>query len=383
VLLQAGYRIDAESIERLTRFAVDAVWIRHPGFDYLDRMLPDDIPQRRAQLYTCVKQSFAGLASRTAGSFNLAEYRAVVGEMILSLVANKHSAVWALRLMDAEDELFAHSANVAYLALVIGMRLKEYVINQRRYVNHADGADLTNLGIGAMLHDLGKLGMDRQWWTVHSIDEEADSDEYRGHAERGYRAVRGHVEATAAQVLLHHHQRYDGAGFPKVRSGTKERSARPMKGTNIHVFSRIVAVANVLDALIGAANKRNLPLVRSLAALRRLAAAGNFDPIVVDAALRSVPPFPLGAMVALSDGRQAVVTGLNESNPCRPKVQLLVPADADGAEGSACVDLARAGSPTIARIQERAVDASCFYRLAPKPPQFAVLVPADEVGACE
>ena len=84
-----------------------------------------------------------------------------------------------------------------------------------------------------------------------------------------------------------------------------------------------------------------------------------------------------------ANGRQAVVTGLNESNPCRPKVQLLVPADADGAEGSACVDLARAGSPAIARIQERAVDASCFYRLAPKPPQFAVLVPADEVGACE
>ncbi|MCP4248964.1 MAG: hypothetical protein GY778_18125 [bacterium] len=52
-------------------------------------------------------------------------------------------------------KLFAHYANVAYLSLVIGMRINDYIVAQRRHVSQADAADLTKLGIGAMLHDLG------------------------------------------------------------------------------------------------------------------------------------------------------------------------------------------------------------------------------------
>ncbi|MCH7813235.1 MAG: HD domain-containing protein [Planctomycetes bacterium] len=364
VLLRADYRLDADCIARLDRLAVEGVWIRHPGFDFLDEKLRDEIPRSRAKLYACVKRSFGGIANQTMGAFDLIEYRTVVSEMILALVANRNNAVWAQRLMDTGDEMFAHCANVAYLSLVIGMRIKDYIVAQRRHVSQVDAADLTNLGIGAMLHDLGKLGLDPKWRNVHCLDEGTDTEEYRSHAERGHRAVQGRIEATAAQVLLHHHQRFDGDGFPRTRTNSAGRTTRPMKGTNIHVFSRIVAVANAIDAQIRTCRERNLPLVAGLAAIQRSPFETMFDPVVLDAGLRVIPPFPLGACVQLTDGRQAVVTDLHESKPCQPVVRLLSAADAEESEGEDELDLSASGSPAIVSIGDQAVDGQFLYTLA-------------------
>jgi len=367
VLLRAGYRLEADCIARLERLAVEGVWILHPGFDFLDEKLHDAIPRSRARLYEGVKHSFTGIAAKTSGAFDLIEYQTIIGDMIMSLVANRGNAVWAQRLMTGGGELFAHCANVAYLSLVIGMRIKDYILTQRRHVSHADAADLTNLGIGAMLHDLGKLGLDRKWHGVHFLDENADAEEYRSHAERGHRAVRGRVEATAAQVLLHHHQRFDGEGFPQPRPAAPGRLVKPMAGHHIHVFSRIVTVANAIDAQISACQKRGLPLVAGLAAMQRPAFDGTFDPVVLDAALRGIPPFPLGAVVELSDGRRAVVADLDESKPCQPVVRLFDAGGDQEGEGYEELDLGASGSPSIVRIRDQVVSPDAFYTLPERP----------------
>lgn len=367
VLLRADFSLDAECIGHLKRIGVEAVWVRHPGFEFLDQKLPDDIPRRRVRVYESVKRSFSAIADRTSGAFDLLEYRTIVGELILTLVANRNNAVWAQRLMDAGDELFAHCANVAYLSLVIGMRVKHYVAAQRSYVCQADAADLTNLGIGAMLHDLGKLGLDPEWRDVHFMDQGAISDEYRSHAERGYRAVQGRVEATASQVLLHHHQRFDGHGFPELEPVSEQRQAKPMVGTNIHIFSRIVAVANAVDVLINVSKKRGLPLVTALAEIQQPTFDGMLDPVVLDAALRVIPPFPLGAYVELSDGRHAVVTDLNESRPCQPKVHVLGPNPDVRGEGCEELDLSASDAPSIVKTDNQAVPPKALYVLPERP----------------
>jgi len=322
VLLNSGYRLDKNTISRLHRFDIEAVWIHHPGFDFLDQQFSNAIPQSRVKLYEGVKRNFTAIANKTAGAFDLTEYRTIIGNMIVAMVTDKNNAVWAERLMNGDSEMFAHCSNVAYLTLVIGMRIKEYIFSERKHVTRKDAEDLTNLGIGAMLHDLGKLSMDEKWHKIHCFQNEADDNEYRTHAERGYHAIQGRVEATISQIVLNHHQHFDGGGFPQMKSRHQERSVKSMKGRNIHIYCRIVAVANTLDGLIGAAKKRKLPLIAALVNLRQSPLVCMFDPVVLDAALRCIPPFPLGSVVELSDGRSAVVTGLNESNPCQPKVTL-------------------------------------------------------------
>ena len=347
ILLKGDFSLGREEIARLKTLDISSLWIRHPGFDYLDQELGDAIPESRSRLYSAVKTSFTGIANKTAGAFDILEYRTIIGETIMAMVGHEKNAVWAERIMDGGSELFTHSSNVAYLSLVIGMRLKNYIFQQRKFVSLADGTDLTNLGIGALLHDIGKLALDAEMQGVHCLEKRAQTEEYRGHSERGYRAVQGRIEATSASIVLHHHQQFDGKGFPKVGGGRGGEEPALLAGRSIHIFGRIVAVANVLDGMLGACRRNKQPTVVALEAIRRAPCAAMFDPVVLDAALRVIPPFPVGSCVELSDGRQAVVTDLQESSPCHPTVCVLAPRS-DG--GAVTVDLSARGAPSITKI---------------------------------
>ncbi|MCP4247473.1 MAG: HD domain-containing protein [bacterium] len=347
VLLHAGYRPGLDIIGQLRRFRISTVWVQHPGFDFLDEKLREAIPRSRVKLYETTKRSFTGVANKTAGAFSLIEYRTVVSDIIMSLVTNNDNAVLAERVMTGGGELFAHCANVAYLSLVVGMRLRDYVCDQRKHIARKDAEDLTNLGVGAMLHDLGKLGLPVEFHEPHFFEDAAAADEYRTHPERGYDAIRGRVEATAAVVVRQHHQRFDGRGFPAPKPLPGKETALPQEGTNIHVFARIVAVANAIDGLTSACAKRGEPLMAALCRIQGPSFSGMFDPIVLDAALRAIPPFPLGTCVMLSDGSQAVITDLNESAPCCPKVgPILAPGVAQSGAYRE-IDLAAPGGPSV------------------------------------
>jgi len=348
VLLHTGYCVEPDTQARLRRFEIRTLWICHPGFDFLDDRLRTEIPEARRKLLETVKRSFTGVANHTVGAFSLVEYRTVVSNLILNIMAHKENAVLAERILEGGSELFAHCSNVAYLSLVIGMRLKDYIGAQRKYTSREEAEDLTNLGVGAMLHDVGKLGLNAELQGRHFCDQPEPAEAYRTHPERGYRAVRGRVEATAAAVVLHHHQRYDGHGFPEPQPLPGKSHALPAEGRNIHVFARVVSVANAVDALMTRAQQQDQPLVAALSRLQEASLEGAFDPLVLEAALRGVPPFPLGACVELSDGQPAVVIDLNEAEPCRPKVALLTEPGAPLTDNLLEIDLSDTDRPSIA-----------------------------------
>lgn len=322
-LLKTGYRLVPKVVRQLPKYGIRYVWIRHPGFEFLDEKVNQVIPQCRAQLFYQVKKSFTGISNHTAGSFDLNQYKQAVSDLILNLVSDSANAVWAERLLGDNEELFAHSANVAYLALVLGMGLRKYIARERKYLERSEVEDLTNLGIGAMLHDIGKLGLDRGMRDLHELDPMEDPSVYREHPERGYRALTGRIEATAAAVVLHHHQWFDGQGFPKIKATHAERRPVAVRGRKIHIFPRIVAVANAIDSLIALGRRNGKPTVAALAALQSRAIRPRFDPVILLAALRSVPPFALGSCVTLSDNRKAIVIDLNREAPCYPTVQVV------------------------------------------------------------
>ena len=83
-------------------------------------------------------------------------------------------------------------------------------------------------------------------------------------------------------------------------------------------------------------------------------------------ARRSIPPFPLGSTVELSDGREAVVTDVVESLPCHPTVQLLYLSAGDDAESEE-IDLSHPGAPTIVTAGGREVSPDSLYTLSDKP----------------
>lgn len=99
--------------------------------------------------------------------------------------------------------------------------------------------DLEILARGTLLHDIGKIGVsDSVLWKPGKLTEE-EWVEMRKHVEYGYRMLK-HIPflSDAALIVLHHHERYDGAGYPHT-----------LKGEDIAIGARIFAIADTYDAM--------------------------------------------------------------------------------------------------------------------------------------
>lgn len=347
-LLARGVSLDAAMLARLGSLGVPGVWVDHDLTADLDPLI-NPVPSKTLQgALHQLRDDFAAIGGRTVSAGRVQAYRQIVMELVCELIANRNVSGLTERLVGGSPSLFTHSANVAYLSISVGIELETYIVAQRRHMSNEHARDLTGLGVGALLHDIGKLTMDRSVRRRHEIDapdpapvrnpdsgagacpsaadpppDGDDAGDYRGHPAVGFAMLRDtRVPASARQIVLNHHQRWDGSGFPDMCDATDDRKQGVPRGEQVHVFSRIVAAANVLDNLLRAPGAAR-PVVAALHAFTDARFEGWFDPIVRDAMLRRVPPFPVGSRVVLSDGRAAVVVAPSIEQPCRPTVRLL------------------------------------------------------------
>jgi hypothetical protein len=172
---------------------------------------------------------------------------------------------------DPAEALFQHSLRVALQALALGgaIGLKP--------------AQLRDLGLAALLHDIGKLALPLDLLRRPGLLSEPEWQRMQTHAELGAARLCALVEAPAlaALVAYEHHWRWDGrATFPVPRS------PRPAL-----LASRITAVADVYDALVhthpGAAAAPGLPVE-----LLRERAGGQLQPVLVEAFVRRLSGEP-------------------------------------------------------------------------------------------
>ncbi len=332
-LLAAGVPIEDRMISRLQRLGVTHLWIRHDLTADLELAVSPTLTTRQLAVFERLRHDFTALAQRTISQGDIHTYRQAMMELVCEVVSNHRLAGLAQRLQSHRGPLMAHSVNVAYLALLIGLELETYIVHERPKVASEHARDLTNLALGGLLHDVGKTRLDTELANLHEacegeygLDaiEEETADAYRGHCELGYRMLgTTRIPASARGVVLGHHQRFDGGGWPDMAEVTDKRRPGPQAGHEIHIFSRIVAVANVLDNLLRAAEQRRQPAIAALYAFSACRFDGWFDPLVRQMAMRCLPPFPLGAHVTLSDGSEAAVVCPSLHQPCRPTVRLL------------------------------------------------------------
>ena len=110
-------------------------------------------------------------------------------------------------------------------------------------------------------------------------------------------------------------------GYPaRVDSRTGEELP-PLAGRQIPVFSRIALAADVYDAATSRRCYSSAKLPVQVIHEMRTFCQAFFDPVVMEAFYRTVPAFPIGQMVTLNNGAEAVVVDFNPDCPIRPKVQ--------------------------------------------------------------
>ena len=323
-LVERGVWLTDPIIRRIRDFSIQRVWIKHPLLKDLDDMVLSRIPEKRREIYDTIKEGFDQLQSRAITTADYRRYCGVISSLIAELLS-KDARVGDLteRLFHEGDELASHCANVAYLAITVAMHLENHIVQERRRTPlEVVSRELTSLGVGAMLHDLGKLDSPTELRSQHETTEDRHPL-YADHAQAGFRMLRHRINAVASTIALHHHQRWDGTGWPDMDELTAGRFTGGLDGRRIHIFTRIVTVANLFDSLTSLADGSHHPAVRTMHTIQGDEFTGRFDPIVLEAFLQYLPPFPTGTEVTLSNSLRAAVIGMNPDQPCRPTVRIL------------------------------------------------------------
>ncbi len=326
MLLKPGYILDSAVLGRMGELRVPSVWIKYPGLEDVVRYVSPEVVHEHANLTRTLGASLDGLARDASAPLDFGAYAHAVRSLVEKLGEASGRQLLVSEVMTSSPDLAAHASNVCFTSLLMGLKLEGYLIAQRSKLSPSHARHVENLGIGALMHDIGLTRLPADVRARFDATGDESDAEWQAHVALGVDMTHGRVEPSAAAVIAQHHQRYDGRGFPWVPSPCGQRR---LAGDEIHVFARIVAVADLYDRLRGGApavaanGGKRPPVVRVLNELVRRARRREIDPIVAKALLAVVPAFAPGSVVELSDGRVGAVVGIDPLHPCRPTVRVI------------------------------------------------------------
>ncbi|MFZ5968625.1 MAG: HD-GYP domain-containing protein [Bacillota bacterium] len=218
------------------------------------------------------------------------------------ITTSKNIMLSMVDIKNLDTYTYQHSVNVAILSLVLGIELQ---LNRN---------ELYDLCMGALLHDIGMAFVPKKIVTKRGTLTAEEEAIIREHPMRGYEYLKDDIAmpAHAKVIALQHHEKIDGTGYP-----------RKTKGDSINKLAKIVAVADVYDALTSdRPYKKSIPPSEAIEYI--MGGAGtHFDFKIAETFVRKVVPYPVGTLVKLSDGNFGVIEQVHPNYPLRPVVKVI------------------------------------------------------------
>jgi putative nucleotidyltransferase with HDIG domain len=203
---------------------------------YMEQELPqllkdEKIPQpaRANIVYTTAKVIVEAAFDDPTYGDNIKRSAGMVEQTVAFLACGPSSFRSLVKLADTDYKLYSHSVNVCTLSLGLA-----------QHVGIGDARELAALGIGAMLHDVGKTRIDERILRKRTPLTHAEFELMKKHVEYGLEILEQipDLPPVARIPILQHNEREDGSGYP-----------RALCGDGIHLFGKITAIADVFDAM--------------------------------------------------------------------------------------------------------------------------------------
>ncbi len=301
ILLQAGVALTQNYIRKLDYLGVDTLFIEDDALQDVEIFSAISLRTREVA-YSSLQNLTRHIQSERLHSVNLLQIQAAVQAIISDLLYSKDLLGNVLEIQGYDDYTYHHSVNTTIIALIMAMAMG--------WPSHK----LLELGMGVLMHDVGKIKVPQEILNKKGPLTSEEFGEIKRHAEYGFEILRENrdVSLLSAHVALQHQERWNGSGYP-----------RGLKGTQIHEFGRIAAVADVYEALTSKRVYRNA--MQPYEAYEYVISNSEtlFEPnLVKNTFCRYITPYPSGSGIRLSNGQRGNVVRQNTDFPTRPYVRM-------------------------------------------------------------
>ncbi len=309
LLLNSGVELKREYIFNLKKHGIYSVYI-------VDKIIPDvDIEdvimdETRQKTTVLIRDIMIDIEKQPEKSvpkllFTKRNINAALQDIIDQLLNNKNLIVNLTDIRIADNYTFAHSVNVAVMAITAGISLG------------LSRSQLKKVGLGSILHDLGKVKIPSSILNKKGKLSRDEFSEIKKHPGFGYEMVKAQelIPGTSALIVYQHHERMNGEGYPEG-----------LQSEQINLFSRISAVADVYDALV--ADRPYHAAYPPYKAIEILESSGElFDLKVLRNFIQHIAAYPIGTFLGLSNGEIGIVVNNTVGHPMRPKIRILCAKD--------------------------------------------------------
>lgn len=314
VLLGVHVELTQSMINRLAKYGINHLYVEDPRTD--DIVIPDMIEdETRIKSMTVLRSHFRKLMDESSRKRSVnqqhigRDFRKVMSMIVEDMSKHKDTMIMLMNISVTDHYLYQHSLNVCIYSTMLGISFG--------YSNE----EIMTLGMGALLHDIGKTQIPLAILQKPSKLSEEEFACMKQHTELGYKMLKDepNIPLLTAHCAFQHHERIDGSGYP-----------RGIIADDIHPYARWIGLVDSYDAMT--THRTYRPAMLPHQAMEELyAGAGSlYDKSKVELFRDKVALYPLGIAVGLNTGETGVVVDINAAFPQRPIVRIL--QDAGGQE---------------------------------------------------
>ena len=318
--LVKGNPITPGYIDKLKQIGIPTVSVTSddPNFKL---MPPEDIVREETRINAIqhVYQSFKSVEHE--GRLDAQAMERVSDNILFDLIQRKENLVQLTDIRLHDTYTFAHSVNVAILSAMLGLLC--------RYTKK----DLSILTLGALLHDLGKIDIPAEILTKTTRLTDEEFATIKRHPDMGAKHIHDMENelphtSLLATIAREHHEHIDGHGYPQG-----------LKGDQIHRFAKIVAIADVYDALTSERPYKRAYTPNVAFNIMKNVNRGQFDPELLDLFFNNVAIYPVGTILKTEWG-YAIVKKCEFGKTEAPTIVLFAGLDGKRLKKTLTIDLA-------------------------------------------